>query len=267
MELSTPVKVITTMSQEYWDKVGQYSVSTWPNLMPAHWNLWLHDTPDLSIVPDKKITNTEKYNWISKAESVAEQFQRPPGYQAEWKMFCHKAFAIWESFKEEPTGIMIWCDSDVKWLKSPSDHLLQKCLEGKFCAYLGRDRVDTSQTAKKRYAKLTPETCIIIFDLDHPIAKEFFSKFEEVYKSMQLFNLYSWCDAAVFEHTMNVFPKEFFNDITINNPPAIAPLSLTFLHEYFEHWMGWSNKTAKQDVSGRKEKNKLIKKGLIQNAF
>jgi hypothetical protein len=260
------VKVITTMSQEYWDKVGQYSVSTWPDLMPNGWELWLHDTPDLPLTATKKINNTEKYKWVEEATPVSEKFPPPPGYQSEWRMFCHKSFAMWESYKEDPTGIMVWCDSDVKWLKAPTNELLQRCLDGKFCAYLGRDRVDTSQTAKKRYAKLTPETCFIVFNLDHPIAREFFSKFEEIYKSMELFNLYSWCDAAVFEHVMNSFPKEFFNDITINNPPAIAPLPLTFLDEYFEHWMGWSNKDAKEDVSGKREKFKIIKRNSLKKS-
>jgi hypothetical protein len=254
------VKVITTMSQEYWDKVGQYSVSTWPDLMPTDWEFWLHDTPDIPLITSKKIIETEKYNWINAAEPVSKMSMAPPGYQSEWIMFCHKSFAMWEAYKIEPKGFMVWCDSDVKWFKQPNIELLQKCLDGKFCGYLGRDRVDTSTTAKKKYARLTPETCFIVFNLDHLIANEFFNKFENVYKSMQLFELYSWCDAAVFEHVMNMFPKEYFNDITKNNPPAIAPLPLTFLSEYFEHWMGWTNKEAREDISGKKEKEKILKR-------
>lgn len=261
------IKVITTMSQEYWDKVGQYSVVTWPRLIPDGWKLWLHDTPDLPIKIDRSIKETEKCKWIEEAEKVADSYPQPPGYQREWKMFCHKSFAMWESYNLEPTGIMIWCDSDVKWLKSPSMDLIGKCLNGKFCAYLGRDRVDTSKTAKRRYSKLTPETCIVIFDLDHPIAEKFFHRFEEIYKSMELFKLYSWCDAAVFEQVKNEFSEEYFNDITKNNPPAIAPLPISFLNEYFEHWMGWSNKEARDDVSGKKERTKLIKRGVIKNAI
>ncbi len=261
------IKIITTMSQVYWDRVGQYSVSTWPTLMPKGWQLWFHDTPELPVIPTKNLKSIEKESWIAKADPISTTFDAPPGYQREWKMFCHKSFAMWEAYKIEPNGIMIWCDSDVKWFKKPNNELLFKCLDGKFCGYLGRDRVDTSTTAKKKYAKLTTETCFIVFDLDHPIANEFFTKFENAYKSMDLFKLYSWCDAAVFEHVMNMFTKEHFNDITKDNPPAIAPLPLTCLGEYFEHWMGWTNKNARQDISGNKEKNKLIKKGLLRNAL
>lgn len=258
------VKVITTMSQEYWDKVGQYSVSTWPSLKPNGWEFWLHDTPDLPLLVDRKIQDTDKNKWINEAGPISLNFPEPPGYQREWRMFCHKSFAIWESYTQEPTGIMVWCDADVKWLQPLTDDILEQCLNGKFCGYLGRDRVDTSGTAKKKYSRLTPETCFIVFDLDHPIAKDFFTKFENIYKSMELFKLYSWCDAAVFEHVMHQFPAECFNDITKDNPPAIAPLPLTFLNDYIEHWMGWSNKDARDDVSGKKEKAKILKRGLLK---
>ena len=54
------VKVITTMSQEYWDRVGQYSVSTWPGLMPGDWKFWLHETPELPLPADFKLNSVEK---------------------------------------------------------------------------------------------------------------------------------------------------------------------------------------------------------------
>jgi len=254
------IKVITTMSQEYWDRVGQYSVSTWPSLMPEDWKLWFHDTPELPVTPTKNLKSIAKEDWYNSAHTAVQGRVQPPGYQRDWGMFCHKAFAQWECYKEDPSGLMVWCDSDVKWLKQPNESLLKKCLEGKFCAYLGRDRVDTSQTAKKKYSKLTPETCIIIYDLDHPIAEEFFTRFENVYKSMELFDLYSWCDAAVFEHVKATLPVEYFNDIGKNDPPAIAPLPFNFLSEYFEHWMGWTNKEAREDISGKKEKAKFLRR-------
>lgn len=254
------IKIITTMSQSYWDRVGQYSVSTWPTLMPDGWELWLHDTPDIPLKVNKKISGEEKAEWIKQAHIASDGKPQPPGYQKEWEMFCHKSFAQWECYKLDPQGIMVWCDSDVKWLKQPTEELLRQCLDGKFCGYLGRDRVDTSQTAKRKYSKLTPETCIIVYNLDHPAAREFFSRFEEVYKSMKLFDLYSWCDAAVFEHVKSSLPSEYFNDIGKNDPPAVAPLPFNFLSEYFEHWMGWTNKEAREDLSGKKEKEKYLKR-------
>lgn len=257
-------KILTTLSQEYWDKVGQYTIPTWKPNMPDSWELWLHDSPEIPVSYDVKIDHTEKYNWINNAEHTSKSCVNiPVGYQSEWKMFCHKSFAMWETYEKQPNGILVWCDSDVKWNQPLNDETINQCLGDKFCGYLGRDRVDTSKTAKKKYSKLTPETCFIVFNLDHPIASEFFKKFKQVYISLELFDLYSWCDAAVFEHIMNQFPKEHFNDITINNPPAIAPLPLTFLNDYIEHWMGWTNKTARADISGQKEKQKMIKRGVL----
>lgn len=254
------VKVITTMSQEYWDRVGQYSVSTWPGLMPGDWKFWLHETPELPLPADIKLNSVEKEKWFEEAAIQSTNYPTPPGYQREWKTFSHKSFAQWECYKQEPNGIMVWCDSDVKWKKQPSTAFLRECLEGKFCAFLGRDRVDTSLTAKKQYKKLPNETCVLVYDLDHPMAKTFFEHFENVYKSFKLFEHYDWSDCGAFEIAMTLTGKDHFNDLTKNNPPALNPLPLTILDEYFEHWMGWTNKEARDDLSGKKEKSKILKR-------
>lgn len=254
------VKIVTTMSQEYWDKVGQYSVSTWPVHMPPDWELWFHDTPNLSIKPNRNLESKEKESWYNSAHEAVKGRAEPPGYQRDWGMFTHKVFAQIESYKEDPSGIMIWCDADVKWKKMPNTDLLDRALEGKFCAYLGRDRVDTSQTAKKKYSKLPNEMCLIVYDLDHPAAPEFFKNFENVYKSFRIFDHYDWSDCGGFEIAQQDTGKEFFNDVTKNDPPAINPLPLSLYDEYFEHWMGWSNKTARDDISGKREKEKILKR-------
>lgn len=254
------VRVVTTLSQEYWDKVGQYSLSTWPSLMPPNWELWFHDTPSLPITPHRNLQSEEKELWYQSANKEVKGRPEPPGYQNGWGMFTHKVFAQIESYKAEPSGIMIWCDADVRWKKMPTLNLLDRALEGKFCAYLGRDRVDTSKTSKKKYKKLANETCILIYDLDHPAAANFFKNFENVYKSFRIFDHYDWSDCGGFEIAQNETGKEFFNDVTKNNPPAINPLPLSLYDEYFEHWMGWTNKNAREDISGKKEKEKILKR-------
>jgi len=254
------IKVVTTMSQEYWDRVGQYSVSTWPTLMPEGWQLWFHDTPELPVTPTKNLKSIAKEDWYNSAHTAVQGRVQPPGYQRDWGMFTHKVFAQIESYKEDPTGIMIWCDTDVKWRKMPNADLINRALEGKFCAYLGRDRVDTSTTAKHKYSKLPNEMCIIVYDLDHPAAPAFFKNFEEVYTSFKIFDHYDWSDCGGFELAQEATGKEFFNDVTKNDPPAINPLPLSLYDEYFEHWMGWTNKEARADLSGTKEKEKILKR-------
>jgi hypothetical protein len=255
------IRVITTFSDVYWEKVGQYSIPTWPTFMPADWELWFHDTPTVLVKPTRTLSSTEKLPWMDAAANYSSGRELPPGYQSQWGMFCHKSFAQWECYKEQPTGIMIWCDADVKWLKTPSKELIDHCLQGGFCGYLGRDRVDGTITKKaNKYSRFTAETCIVVYDLDHPIAKEYFAKVEETYKSMELFDLFSWCDASVFEHVKSQFPAEYFNDIGKNDPAAVAPLPFSILGEYFEHWMGWTNKEARDDLSGKKEKSRFDKR-------
>jgi hypothetical protein len=102
--------------------------------------------------------------------------------------------------------------------------------------------------------------CIIVYNLDHPAAPAFFKNFEEVYTSFKIFDHYDWSDCGGFELAQEATGKEFFNDVTKNDPPAINPLPLSLYDEYFEHWMGWTNKEARADLSGTKEKEKILKR-------
>lgn len=256
-------KVLTTLSNEYYENTGQYTVQYWKDQMPSDWEFWVHDTPDLPIKATHSIQQKDKNTWIEKAAEVASTKPQPPGYMKEWHKFCHKSFAQWETYEHDPNGIMIWFDSDVRWKKQPTVDAMRKALNGKFCGYFGRDRVDTTQK-KKQYPKLNIEACFIIYNLDHPKAKEFFAHFKNIYLSMEVFDLYDWCDTGVFEEAMLRTGKEHFNDITGDLPPALAPLPISFLDEYFEHWMGSANKEARDDLSGKKERDKLIKRGLLK---
>lgn len=256
------IKILTTLSETYWEKTGQYTVKYWRSKMPTDWEFWVHDTPALPIGNTHSIPAIDKDAWIEKAKLVAATKPIPPGYMSEWHKFCHKSFAQWETYEADPTGIMVWFDSDVLWKNPPTQEAILKALDGKFCGYFGRDRVDTTQK-KKQYPKLNIEACIIVYNLDHPIAKEFFKEFKDIYLSMRVFDGYDWCDTGVFETAMHKFPKEYFNDITGHLPPALAPLPISFLDQYFEHWMGSANKELRDDASGKKEKFKMSKRGLI----
>lgn len=261
--MTKKVKVLTTFSQEYWQATAQYTVKFWPDLLPNDWKIILHDTPKNLISCDNHIDQKEKNNWIENAKIESQKYPLPPGYMSEWHKFCHKSFAQWETYEADPSGLMIWFDSDVVWKKEPSIEIIKQALDGKFCGYFGRDRVDTTKV-KKQYPKLNIEACIIIYDLDHPAAKTFFKNFKNIYLSNEVFKLYDWCDTGVFEEAMIRTGKHFFNDITGDLPPVLAPLPISFLDKYFEHWMGSKNKELRTDASGYKEKSKLIKRGILK---
>jgi hypothetical protein len=56
------IKILTTLSQEYWNYTGQYTVKFWENFIPSDWELWLHDTPELGIKHTKSIPTKDKYS-------------------------------------------------------------------------------------------------------------------------------------------------------------------------------------------------------------
>ena len=100
------VKILTTFSREYWDKTAQFTVKYWHNFMPNSWKLILHDTPDVGLKYHKLIFSHNKNEWIKKAILVSKEFINknpcfPLGVNS-WFTFCHKAFAIWETYEDDP---------------------------------------------------------------------------------------------------------------------------------------------------------------------
>jgi hypothetical protein len=262
------VKILTTLSQEYWDKTGQYTVKFWNDFIPSKWEFWLHDTPELGIKCSRSLQTKDKNKWIEQAATIANSIpedKQPFGYYREWKKFCHKSFAQWEAYEEDPTGILIWVDSDVL-IKKPFDKsVIERALNGKFCGYFGRDRVDPATNKKVRnYGRFNVETGVIVYNLDHPMAKTFFEHQKNIYLSNDVFKIYDWADTGVFEEAMLRTGKEHFHDITGHLPPTTEPIPISFLDEYIDHWMGVANKEARADLSGPELKRKMIKKGILK---
>lgn len=262
------MKIITTLSQKYWKRTGQYTVAEWKSMLNDSWKLWIHDTPtDLPIKYDVSINCQHKNDWLIQADKIARQKQAPPGYYKEWNKLCHKSFAQWECYEKDPTGIMVWMDADMKFRKPLDENVFKDLVKDKFCAYLGRDRVDTQseiyKSAYGQYKLLSPETGVIVYNCNHPIAKDFFNTMKDIYMSMKLFELYDWSDTGVFYTCVKKFDKKHFNDMTEHLPPVPSPLTISVLDEYLEHWMGTANKKNKKDIIGMKEKQELVNQGLL----
>jgi hypothetical protein len=238
------IKILTTLSQDYWNYTGQYTVKFWKNFIPSDWELWLHDTPELEITYTKSIPTKDKYSWFSEAEKISSSIPEnlhPPGYYREWKKFSHKSFAQWEAYEDDPHGILIWLDSDVLIKKNLDESIITRALNGKFSGYFGIDRVVKSKKIKT-YGRLNVETGMIVYNLDHPIAKKFFEIQKNIYLTNEVFKLYDWSDTGVFEESMIRTGKEYFHDITGHLSPTIAPIPASFLDEYIHHWIGCGNK-------------------------
>lgn len=263
------MKIITTLNEKYWNRTGQYTVAHWKPLIPKEIKLWVHDTPEsLPISANKLLSSNNKQRWIEEAGKIAPQREQPPGYYKEWSKLCHKSFAQWECFEADPKGIMIWMDADMKFKKQLNYNVIKNLIGDYFCAYLGRDRVDTQNEIYKKefgqYEFLSPETGVIIYNCSHPIAKDFFTKMKETYLSFDVFNLYDWTDTGVFWNTVQSFDKAHFIDLAEKSVPTPFPLIVTLLDEYLEHWMGTKNKKEKSDTWGETERVSLKKQGSIK---
>jgi hypothetical protein len=252
------IKILTTFSKEYWERTAQFTVKSWHNFMPSSWKLILHDTPNVGIKFDKLIISKKKNEWIKEALSVSKGYVNknpcfPLGVNS-WLTFCHKAFAIWEAYEDDPQGILFWCDSDILWKKKIDDKIILNALDNKFCGYFAAD-----------LGRAGADTGILFFNLDHPIAKDFFFIYKNNYLSFDIFKKDLWYDVENFIFTKSFFNPLLFNDIAKNVQPTRGPIYKSYFKNYCDHWMGGINKAAGKLVKTFTEIDEsLIKKGNLK---
>jgi hypothetical protein len=257
------VKILTTFSRKYYNETAQYTVKYWHNFIPNLWKLILHDCPQVGLKYHKLIMSKKKHKWIKEAFLISQEYVNkfpltPLGVYA-WLTFCHKAFALWETYEDDPKGILIWCDSDVLWKKKLDDKLILKALDNKFCGYFGADLLIPGKV----------ETGIIFFDLNHPIAKDFFFIYKNNYLSFDIFKKDLWYDNVNFTYTKSFFDPLVFNDIAKDVQPTRGPIYKSYFKDYCEHWMGKINKSARKFVKTFVENDEALIKNpnliLVKN--
>jgi hypothetical protein len=252
------VKILTTFSRKYYNETAQFTVKFWQDFMPNSWKLILHDSPITGLKYHKLIFSKTKHEWIKKASLISQEcinkYASTPLGVNSWLIFCHKAFALWEAYEDDPQGILIWCDSDIFFKKKLDDKLILKALDNKFCGYFGADLLIAGA-----------ETGIIFFDLNNPIAKDFFFIYKNNYLSFDIFKKNLWHDNDNFTFTKSFFDPLMFNDIAKDVQPTRGPMYKSYFKDYCDHWLGTKNKLSRKLVKTFTELDKiLIKKGGLK---
>lgn len=130
--------------------------------------------------------------------------------------FSHKVFALIEFINRRGTDTLIWLDGDTRThSRIELNDIESWCPEGKFAGYLARPWMYT-------------ETGFHIFNMNHPIAKDFFSDWKNLYANDTLFeNKDGTTDCHTYDtakqnyaenHWFNLSPPFKNNHPFINGP-------------------------------------------------
>jgi hypothetical protein len=256
IKIGTGVKetyILTTLSKNNYQEYSNITIESWKKYWPSDWKLILvgADTID-GLSADIILDCPEKDKWIADTEITPPRKPFPKGYLRDWKKFCHKAWAQIKAYEQLKTGYMIWMDADVIWKSTPPVNLVETELQNHFfSAYLGRDNFNHKHLGHHT----TPETGIVLYDLDHPQAAHHFAHWKEIYLSNELFKYPGWSDDFIYGELRKDNFK-CYKSLTENQLPSRYPLAINRLNVYFEHWMG-GGKLLRADAGGNRLKEKL----------
>ena len=245
--------ILTTFSEDNYRDYASITLDSWKQNWPSNWKLIVIGADNIPGVDADIVLNCpEKDSWILETEKHPPGKPYPKGYLRDWKKFCHKAWAQITAYEHLKTGYLIWMDADVIWKKTPPQNLVESELQNThFSAYLGRD----GYRHKHPGHHVSPETGLVLYDLDHPQASKHFSHWKEIYTSNELFKYPGWSDDFIYgELRKDNFTA--YKSLTQNQPPSRYPLAINHLNVYFEHWMG-GGKDLRSDSGGNKLREKL----------
>jgi len=232
------IVVFTSMNENGWEVYGRRFLESFLLNWPAEVRLRIYaegftpdvENPRVEIVDFDRVVGTKILSLSKLKERV---FQRAgivaiPGYRHEVIKFSKKALVIAHEVRTASNNYSIWLDSDVISIRKISiSNLVEICdvrNDDVFCSYL------------RRYGTHT-ESGFLGFNTRHPLAADFFDRYEQIYLSGGVFHLEGWTDCHVFDAVKALmvsfgFASSFkeISALTCSHPFVNSPLGFFMDH-------------------------------------
>lgn len=139
--------------------------------------------------------------------------------------FSHKVFAL-EIGATSESGIVIWLDGDTKTFAPVTPDVVSTWLpKGKFAGFLDRPTLYT-------------ETGFHIFDMNHPIAEQFFKEWINYYADDSIYSLKHWTDCHTYDATRKKFGQRHWFDLSPQDRKVSHPFINGILGQHMDHMKG-----------------------------
>jgi hypothetical protein len=222
------IRIVSTFSDNGFEEYGKNFVEGCKRLIGKDIEVVLYiDNASIKPTENVKIVNLEKT--IPQIAEFKKRNSHRTGFKDfRWDgvRFCYKSYVMCHAAKDPGVDILIWLDADTGFQAGITPQYLSSFLPNdKFVGYLGR--------------KGAPETGFLIFNLRHPIASQFFSKYEWYYNSDELYKLEQYHDAWIFQELRNEFEEKGSTDFTSITVAGELknPFDATFKN-YMVHYKG-----------------------------
>ena len=245
------IAICSTISQERYEEYGKTNqeliMKNWPE------NVSLHVFTEDDLQP--KVKGVNYYNFFEHAPKWRDFLQRHrdtkyvspirdgkkgiKAYKEDLLKWGWKVFAQWAAAKNIDCDILIYLDSDViTFNKLPIGKVLKYYNEGKFVAYTNREK--NRRNINMRKSKwLSTETGIMIYNMRHPYAQEFFDRYVDFYNSDRILSEDECTDNYLLDVLIAEMEKEGkISNIKMCDGTPGDPITEIDLGKYLRHTMG-----------------------------
>ncbi len=206
--MARTVEIATTYNKKYYDLCGKRMIESfiehWPTDCQLH-VYWQEQEPE--IIRDN-IVYHELYKvqpqlkrWVDQHKDPKYNGWREDRGQYVWKndgvKFSHKVFAQTHRIKNSKANVLLYSDADTVYIAKPNlDYLREICPDDSLCTFFDRP-------------KLRDETGFYMHNPQHPKAKEWANRLEEIYLSGEIWTYQE--DRAADQYTM-AYGRDSFKD-------------------------------------------------------
>ena len=236
------IEVVSTIHNDGYKKYAYKNYTNFVNYWPSDIKLTVYSE---DILDDKLngVIYKDLFKEIPECQLFVDRNKdikwKPPYRQKRYKQdfikFCYKVFVTCHHALNSNADFLIWLDGDIN---TKANFNVEKNLHyfdpNYFCWFLGRDYCERN---KNKSDSVSTETGIIIFNLNHPISKDFFEDYKNIYETDKLFGLNEVHDGYVFDIVRKKYKQKYFKAF-YQSQDADFPLRKIDLGKILEHQIG-----------------------------
>lgn len=223
------IKITTTFNKRLWDeyvsKIFEKSVKNWEGI--AHWDVWVDEFfPELPELPNVTYFRLDDDKARANFLEFAKTVPQPKGadYRFDVVKFCHKVFAIYNSFVKNDFDYLVFLGADVETHTQVTSDF-EKSLET-VVVHLGRKDINYSETDFLAF-----KNC--------EAAGSFINDWRGNYISHEVFNQAQWTDAYVFERLLFMHKAHGLDTRSLSEGlPGLNVFEHTVLGNWMHHFKG-----------------------------
>lgn len=238
-ELSLNLEIITSFSEEYYNKIGKDSIESWLNYWPSDMKLNCYVEGKFQIVNNPRIMPipfevTEYTKFLERGKIGGQE-----------RKFAKKAFSFIHSMQTTGADRIIWLDADVISINSITREFIESILPKEVLStHMGVTYWETKNGIPGRW--YVPETGFFAVNTHHPKFAQFRDEYRRRYLEHDNSNLRRFYDNDVYGYVLEELNTETLDLCKDFAKPYKTPLRHTVLGPYIHHYKA---KGAKADYA------------------